>query len=321
MNKNYWRLIYVAAFGIMLCGLLWVQPPVAATSRVEATSGALPAVSPYEPVAIIQRIAASTQGERVEVVEYGDPDAPGETLVYDPLVVQNALDDSHALYAFPSEKRKYKNAKKFALTMLDYALEYADRNPPVSRRNTPEQIRKIVSLFFPPNLKDPFCAMGIAWVASKAYCDIGPQRISYSHTNEAKTFKNVLPLINRYYFPPSASCFAMQQEAMKRLPSQRGSWMARGKGLPKRGFLVLFDWKNKKGERKRDGIPDHVGIVRGVDARNPDTLYTVEFNTSTTQGNQSNGGAVAKKVRSIRRDVIGFIRTYTENPRSGGRRD
>lgn len=65
---------------------------------------------------------------------------------------------------------------------------------------------------------------------------------------------------------------------------------------PKVGDVVFFDWG-------RDGIADHVGIV---EALNPDgTITTIEGNTS--QANDSNGGAVMRRVRSLK-VVQGFGR-------------
>lgn len=63
----------------------------------------------------------------------------------------------------------------------------------------------------------------------------------------------------------------------------------------KAGNIVLFDWG-------RDGVPDHIGIVEKVISRNQ--YITIEGNTSA--GNNSNGGQVQRRTRSIA-DIIGFI--------------
>lgn len=68
---------------------------------------------------------------------------------------------------------------------------------------------------------------------------------------------------------------------------------------PEEGDLVTFDWDN-------DGTADHVGefhawVIKGV------TFSTTEGNTSFDEhGSQSNGGACAHRVRSVR-DVSMFI--------------
>jgi hypothetical protein len=297
MKTNFRKVVYVAASVIILCGLLFNF------SSAGVTSGASHAVHTSQE-APTPEPAASPPAEEVEVTESGDPDAPDETFPVDESAINNALNESLALAAFPSEQRKYKDARRVAEAMLDYALELANHNPPVTRQSNPQQIQQFVGLFNYRSEKVPFCAMGVAYAAAKAYCDLTPEKIPYSKMKHTRTFQTVLPLIKKYYFTPSASCLFMMKEAMKRRSMQRGGWIAKGTRRPKRGWLVLFDWKNK-----RDGVPDHVGIVNGLGGRNADTLYTVEFNTSVMYGSQRNGGAVAKKVRSMG-DVLGFIRTY-----------
>lgn len=345
MNKNSGRIINVVVLGMTICSLMFSLPatvtsgasaaasasPLTDINKQQQHSGAFPAkftdrilttlwtrenAAPSGlPPFLLDNFApnygecniqskASLQDQNVEVVESGDPGEPGETLIVNEVEIQNLLKESNALTAFPAKQRKYKDAEKVALTMLRYALEYANSAPPVSRQTSPEQIRKFVNLY-DLKVSDPFCAVGVAYVASKAYCDLGPEKIKYSKTNDTKTFKNVLPLIKRYYFTPHPACRYMMREAKKKRSTRAGGWVAKGTRSPKRGWLVLFDWRNRG-----DGIPDHVGIVNAVDGRDADKLHTVEFNTSIKLGSQRNGGAVAKKVRSLDRDVLGFIRTY-----------
>jgi hypothetical protein len=295
MNSEFRKIIYVVASSIMLHGLIFSPPSsVAAIGAADAVRASLAAPTPTP--------SASPQDGEVQVTETSDPDAPGETFVVDERAVNDVLTESHALAAFPSEQRKYKDARRVAEGMLNYALELAARNPPVSRRSDPGQIRQFLGLFGFQNLKTPFCATGVAYAAARAYCDLYPERISYTKRNHTRTLKTVLPLIKKYYFTPSPSCWFMMKEAKKRRPTQRGGWIPKGIRMPQRGWLVLFDWRNRG-----DGVPDHVGIVIGVGRRG--ALYTVEFNTSVMYGSQRNGGAVAKKVRSMS-DVLGFIRTY-----------
>lgn len=68
----------------------------------------------------------------------------------------------------------------------------------------------------------------------------------------------------------------------------------------KAGDVVYFDWGN-------DGEPDHVGIVV---ENNGTYLVTIEGNTSdTSSGSQTNGGVVARKMRSLDY-VCGIVRPY-----------
>jgi hypothetical protein len=303
MKNNFRKVIYIAATVAILYSLTFSfsSPGVmaGAANAAPPPSAPVPSTSPApDPT------APPPPSEEVEVTESGDPDAPAETFVVDERALNNALDEKVALAAFPREQGRYKNAPRWAEAMLDYALRLADSTPPVTRQSDPQQIQQFVGLFNYRSENVPFCAMGIAYAAVKAYCDLTPEKVPYSRTRQVRTFQNVLPLIKKYYFTPSASCLFMMNEAMKRRSTQRGGWVAKGTRLPRRGWLVLFDWKNRG-----DGVPDHVGIVRGLGGPNYDTLYTVEFNTSVTYGSQRNGGAVAKKVRNMS-DVLGFIRTY-----------
>ncbi|OIQ16538.1 MAG: hypothetical protein BM557_09495 [Flavobacterium sp. MedPE-SWcel] len=59
---------------------------------------------------------------------------------------------------------------------------------------------------------------------------------------------------------------------------------------PQVGDLVFFDWN-------KDGRYDHVGIFNGWKSKAQGLFYTIEGNTSVS--NQSNGGAVMNRVRSI----------------------
>lgn len=57
---------------------------------------------------------------------------------------------------------------------------------------------------------------------------------------------------------------------------------------PRVGDVAFFDWRG-------DGIADHVGIVESVN--NDGSVTTIEGNTS--MGNNSNGGEVQRRVRSL----------------------
>lgn len=66
---------------------------------------------------------------------------------------------------------------------------------------------------------------------------------------------------------------------------QRGRYIQRGKGTPKRGDIVYFFSSSK-------GRIGHVGIVYKVDST---YVYTIEGNTSGTSNLITNGGGVKKK--------------------------
>ena len=95
---------------------------------------------------------------------------------------------------------------------------------------------------------------------------------------------------------PGAYCPSMLAEARK-----AGAVVASKSA--RAGDIVYFDWGN-------DGEPDHVGIV--VENRST-YLVTIEGNTSdTTDGSQTNGGVVARKLRQFDR-VCGIVRPYYDS--------
>jgi hypothetical protein len=79
-------------------------------------------------------------------------------------------------------------------------------------------------------------------------------------------------------------------ESWKYWAKNNGYWHPKGDFIPKRGDIILFDWEG-------DGIPNHIGIVRG---------YT-PGNTSiqTSEGNKKNLSGNFKRELST---VVGFIR-------------
>ena len=69
----------------------------------------------------------------------------------------------------------------------------------------------------------------------------------------------------------------------------RNAGRAVDKASAQPGDVVLFDWGG-------DGVVDHVGIV---EANNGSYLTTIEGNTSSGGGSQSNGGVVARRTRAF----------------------
>lgn len=301
MRKSYRGVIYFVALCVTLCVLASGPPLRVASSSVAPSLSRRPEVTPSaaEPLAEVY----PPQAGYVQAVESGDPDAPPETVTINEAEVENLLRESHSLSAFPAAQRRPKDSRRVAEAMLNYALELAGKSPPVTRANYPWQIRRIVGLYDLRSENVPFCAMGIAYAAARAYCGLTPQKITYGMANETSTLKNVLPLIKKYYFAPHPLCQFMVTEAKKRISTQMGGWIAKGTKRPQRGWLVVFDWGG-------DGVADHIGIVRSVGSRGSGILYTVEFNTCIRSRSGKTCGAVAKKERSMSQ-VMGFIRTYT----------
>jgi hypothetical protein len=77
---------------------------------------------------------------------------------------------------------------------------------------------------------------------------------------------------------------------------RRGMW---AKSTPARGDIVFFDWTG----RQQNGNEQHVGAVLGaVDSTH---IKTVEFNTTSGSGNQSDGGGVFIRTRHTS-TVVGY---------------
>lgn len=305
MNINFRGVVYFVALSVTLCGLAFGPSSAivkSGTSPAVAETGAAASTGTPLVAGFGLRLGAWQQPGEVVVQEQGDPDAPPETLVVNEAEVRNTLEESRAQSAFSRRQRQYKEGKLVALTMLDLALKFARKNPTITRQSNPRQIRKFTSLWGYKDETPPYCAMGLAFVASMAYCTLPPARITYSERSETKTLKDVLPLITKYYFTPDPSCRNMMAEAKKKGASQTGGWVAKGKKRPKPGWAVLFDWD-------RNGVPDHVGLVKAVTGRRGNSLSTVEFNTCIKSAGKKKCGAVAEQVRPMS-SVIGFIRTY-----------
>lgn len=114
---------------------------------------------------------------------------------------------------------------------------------------------------------EPWCAMSASW----AYATAGSQR-----------FARAL----RYAYVP----YIVRDARAK----AHGLSVTRA---PIAGDLVCYDWQ-------RDGTADHVGIFERWVTRGS-TFYAVEGNTAV--GNDSNGGEVMRRLRSVS-DVQAFVR-------------
>lgn len=89
----------------------------------------------------------------------------------------------------------------------------------------------------------------------------------------------------------TASCSALKAAAQS-----AGMW-ATGSYQP--GDIVIYDWG-------RDGVPDHCGIIETVGGS---SVVAIEGNTAV--GNDSNGGEVMRRTRTLSQ-IIGVVRPKFE---------
>lgn len=89
----------------------------------------------------------------------------------------------------------------------------------------------------------------------------------------------------------TASCSALRSAAQS-----AGMWITGGY---QPGDIVIYDWG-------RDGIPDHCGIVETVGVS---SVVAIEGNTAV--GNDSNGGEVMRRTRTLSQ-IIGAVRPKFE---------
>jgi len=243
----------------------------------------------YSPiVSVIAPLQKNTDDQPASELQAGDPDLPLETLEYDKAKVRLSLVSSEKALGIQ------KNPRKFALEMVRVARSYVG----VTRQKNPQRVEKLLALFAieprdSAGALKPFCAAGVSYCACQAYCEMTPDSISYD-SDPVEAFKSVMPDINKFYFEPHCSCQDIAENAHR-----RGIWSGKTTH-PAVGWLVFFDWT-------QTGVPNHVGIIRGVSAH---CIDTIEFNTSdAASGNQRNGGAVAEKTRTLDY-VLGYVRTY-----------
>src|SRR5262249_50826609 len=140
----------------------------------------------------------------------------------------------------------------------------------------------------------PFCAAGVSFCALIAYAAVLNKQ--YEKTKRLEALRKLAPDLEHYYFYPTVSCVDMYHIA-----AGKRRWVERKSKpdiLPKPGWIVLYDWTTR-------GTPDHCGIVQQA---RKESMTTVEFNTTTTNGSERNGGTVAEKTRTYDQ-VSGFIVT------------
>lgn len=187
-------------------------------------------------------------------------------------------------------------ARLFARKLLAVARGFVG----TSRTGNREQVERFLELFGLP-YADPetgkpnaFCAAGVGYAACKAWAFLHNPLLP-TDPAALKTYK---AQVASAFFLPSPRCREMIDDAKR-----RGIWRRGSEALKEiqPGCIVFFDWQG-------DGRADHVEIVEesGVqEGRFVSPLRTVGFNTS--DGDLSNGGAVARKERD-RCKVFGYIR-------------
>ena len=228
--------------------------------------------------------------EDTQETQFGDPDLPPETMLWNDEVVDLATSPLEAIGV-------EKDARVVATGMLIAARQYVNWG----RASHPEFIEEMFKIMrIEPRTNGvlkPFCAAGVAFSACQSYCGASPIE-EVPKANRVRIYSTVLSDINKYYFRPHASCQRMVEGA-----KERGNWEDRS-GIStanlREGWIVVYDWND-------DGWADHVGIVQGFSAGK---LHTIEFNTSSSNsGSQRDGGKIAERERDLNK-VLGYIKTY-----------
>jgi hypothetical protein len=189
-----------------------------------------------------------------------------------------------------------KSAKDVALRMLEISLDHAGK---VARDKNSEQVLEYLGLFGFTDVNTAYCACGVSYAASRAFCDLNPT-VAYTperfgnYPARLKVFKQRMQEVRRYYFMPSPLVRVIKADAQA-----RGTWVPRT-DKPEPGWLIIFSWNGR--------TPNHIGIIEGGDS---DFVHTVEYNTSVVvAGDQRNGGVVARKKRDRDDKILGYVKLY-----------
>jgi hypothetical protein len=185
----------------------------------------------------------------------------------------------------------------FKTTVLAVAGDEARAN--INRTDNQDRVTEYLALLGLPfaqgGIPTPFCAAGLTWATSKAYCDLNG--IPYTDANRLDVLKSVLSEISKRYFKPSAACPDILDDARN-----RGTLLDRS-AVAQPGYLVFLNFDGNT------SLAAHMGIVETAVGT---TLHTIEFNTSGFSGQTHvDGGFVARKVRPPQ-FVVGFVRTYPD---------
>jgi hypothetical protein len=235
---------------------------------------------------------APAQTDAIDTIISGPPVAFGPLL--------EAAPQAGALAAHTAGQFPVKNGQQFFTKfVLDAAGKEADDH--VSRATNKTRVTEYLRLFG-LNFADengkpyPYCAAGLGFAACIGYCNMAPTESFGDPPTDV--FRKVVPVLKANNFLPHPSCLNMVSDA-----KAKGRWIEGHATIPQPGWLVFYNWDGETDP------PMHVGIVQEAGRG---TLRTIEFNTSdTSAGNQSNGGAVARKNRdSAIKFVIGYEKTY-----------
>lgn len=228
-------------------------------------------------------ISRAQEIEKVVIAEKqcGDPSMSQETLEFDPYQVQSLFSATKATFR--------KRDQEFSSNFLKIAQSLLG----VSRTTDRDKVAEFLETFnlpFASNGKPvPYCAAGLSHAAALSYLASWGEALN--STNSLSSVRGALSEIDRYHFYPSPSVVDIYNVALG-----KRRFVARTV-TPKPGWLVIYDWS-------KNGGRDHVGIVESVSRGK---LHTIEFNTSSADNR--NGGAVSRRVRTIDRTVVGYVRT------------
>jgi hypothetical protein len=264
-------------FAKMLGTVVFLSPATISTSQAASSELSLDEL-------LSQPIIAEPQ--------FGDPLEPNdkyETLTLVHPSQQKAVGDDPIL--------PKKDAEQLALQMLKITRQFVKDE--ISRNHQASQVIEFLRVVDFQDLDTPFCAAGVSYAACRAYCDL---HVSESYdaaiTNQrVNKFKSKMTTIYAHYFFPSASVRVIKAAAIK-----KGNWVDRTV-TPKPGWPIIFSW---------DGTSagNHIGLVEAVDAQN-NSIKTLEYNTTVTiNGNQRDGGHVARKSRPLDHHVLGYVKIY-----------
>lgn len=227
---------------------------------------------------------APDQDDRIFTEEQsGDPTAPTESLLFNPIDIQRAvLGGTQAAF----EPR----IVAIRAAILTGSIEHLGKSRAANRAEI-ERWFDLFGLPFELNGKPlPFCATGLSYVAATLYAR--QKGVTSPTTSQLRNF---LGDVDHHHFYPTPSVVDMKSVAVG-----KRRWVGRAQAVgplkPQPGWLVIYDWNG-------DGHPDHVGLVEKLDGT---TLTTIEFNTSDASA--TNGGTVARKQRAFNTRVQGFIR-------------
>lgn len=266
------------------------------------------ATATFAGSSILQQNAAA-QDESTKEATSGDPDLPLEVLSYNQTAINSLVmaPFNEANYGFKPPTQT--GSPGFAENLVRIAGDYADRG--VNRAGHPDEVKAFLRLFLSDPVNPatgkvwPFCAAGLSWAACAAYLRTEPVSFDDAGAFDSGVlaeFRTTLPALRQYYFRPHCAVQEMRADARSRNTyMSRESFEALDPRRVKEGWLVVYNWNPAA-----DNIADHIGLLV---ARTDGGISTVEFNTSRGQGDQRDGGVVARRTRNTA-NVDGIIAWY-----------